>query len=74
MYSKKRKNDLSFHIQKIENKLKLILKLVRETRTIRIEINETVNRKTIENETKTCFFVMFDKIGNVIRLIKVYGS
>lgn len=34
---------------------------------------ETANRKNTENETKTVF-VMFDKIDNVIRLIKVYGS
>ena len=41
---------------------KLILKLVRET-MVRTEINETINRKTVENETETWFFELFNKIG-----------
>lgn len=30
---------------------------------IRTDINETINRKTVENETKTWFFELFNKIG-----------
>lgn len=30
---------------------------------IRTDINETINRKTVENETETWFFELFNKIG-----------
>lgn len=65
-------SDCSFHLKKVGKKEhKLISKLVKEAIMIRTEINENINRKTIENKTERWFFEKLNKIGNLLtRLIK----